>query len=68
MLVLVELVGRSTKSTRDTAGRAGIANVALGLLLVGFFGGFGSVALDCLRDIVDGVSEGVADLSDDTLI
>lgn len=68
VLVLVELVGGSTECTRGAAGQAGVANVALGLLLVGFLGGFGGVALDGLADIVDGVSKRVADLSDDALI
>ena len=68
VLVLVDLVGGSAESARDTAGDGVIGGVALGLLLVGLLGSLSRVALDGLGDVVGGVGNGVADLTDDTLV
>lgn len=69
VLGLVDLVASSTKSTGDTVGdRVLSGNVALGLLLVGLLGSLSRVALDGLGDVVGGVGDGVADLTDDTLV
>lgn len=68
VLVLVELVGGSTHGTGDTAGDGVVGSVALGLLLVGLLGSLSSVALDGLGDVVDGVADGVGDLTNDTLV
>ena len=69
MLVLVELVRGSAHGTGDTVGNGVVAgNVALGLLLVGLLGSLSRVALDGLGDVVGGVGDGVADLTDDTLV
>ena len=69
VLVLVDLVAGSTESTGGTVGDGVVAgNVALGLLLVGLLGSLGRVALDGLGDVVGGVGDGVADLTDDTLV
>lgn len=69
MLGLVELVGRSAHGTGDTVGDGALAgNVALSLLLVALLGGLSGVALDGLGDVVGGVGDGVADLTDDTLV
>jgi hypothetical protein len=69
VLVLVDLVAGSTESARDAVGDGVLSgNVALGLLLVGLLGSLSRVALDGLGDVVGGVGNGVADLTDDTLV
>ena len=69
MLALVDLVGGSAKGTTDAVGDGVLAgNVALSLLLVALLGGLSGVALDGLGDVVGGVGDGVADLTDDTLV
>lgn len=69
VLGLVDLVASGTESTRDAVGdRVLSGNVALGLLLVGLLGSLSRVALDGLRDVVGSVGDGVADLTDDTLV
>lgn len=68
MLLLIDLVGSSAHGTGDTAGDGVIGSVALGLLLVGLLGGGGRGALDSLGDVLGGVVERVADLTDDTLV
>jgi|SRR5690242_9904793 len=69
VLGLVDLVASSAESARDAVGdRVLSGNVALGLLLVGLLGSLSRAALDGLGDVVGGVGDGVADLTDDTLV
>ena len=69
MLVLVDLVAGSTESTGGTVGQGVLSgNVALGLLLVGLLGSLGGVARDGLGDVVGGVGDGVADLTNNALV
>jgi hypothetical protein len=68
VLLLVHLVGGGAHGTGDTARDGGVGGVALGLLLVGLLGGGGTSALNGLRDVLGGVVERVADLTDDTLV
>lgn len=69
VLVLVDLVAGSAESTRGTVGDGVVSgNVALGLLLVGLLGSLSRAALDGLGNVGGGVGDGVADLTDDTLV
>jgi hypothetical protein len=68
VLLLVDLVANGAHGTGDTAGDGVIASVALGLLLVGLLGSSGGGTLDSLGDVLGGVVERVADLTDDTLV
>ena len=68
MLLLVHLVRGGAHGTGDTAGDGVVGSVALGLLLVGLLGSGGGGALDSLGDVLGGVVERVADLTDDTLV
>ena len=67
--MLVDLVASSAENTGGAVGdRVLSGNVALGLLLVGLLGSLSRVALDGLGDVVGSVGDGVADLTDDTLV
>jgi len=69
VLALVELVADGAGSTRDAVADGVLAgNVALGLLLVGLLLGLSGLALDGLRDVVDGVGDGVGSLANDGLV
>jgi hypothetical protein len=68
VLLLVGLVTNSGHGGRGTASDRAVTGVALGLLLVGLLGGSGGGTLDSLGDVLGGVVEGVADLTDDALV
>jgi hypothetical protein len=61
-------LGGSAHGTGDTTRDGRVGGVALGLLLVGLLGSGGTSALNGLRDVLGGVVERVADLTDDTLV
>jgi len=68
VLVLVELVTGGIESTGGAAGEGTVTDVALGLLLVGFLGGFGGVALDGFRDVVGSILDRVGGLAENAFV
>jgi len=69
VLALVDLARDCISCTRDAVAEGVLAgDIALGLLLAGLFLSLGSVALEGVRYVVDGVTDRVGDGGDNALV